>query len=341
MAVVLDYTTRIAPAALKAADAVGVCRYLSPLIQSTAWKRIGMAEYQELLAAGVAVYLNWEYDAHDWDGGAARGASHGQQAAAQAHGFGYPAGSVILGSNDYDMTRTGWTGAGRGYCAAFAKAVRDGGYRPGVYAPYDVLTWVRDEGLMDAFWQAGMSAAWSGGRNRNAWPGAHLRQRGHRMVGGVDTDWNEILIPNWGAATATTEEDRMFLATVKGTAEVWLTNGLSGRWVSAQEYPDVLQLHREGTRPLEYGGKVRELAYQSLVGGVVGTRPARLGPDEEVAAIVAAVKALPIELSTEAIQQIIDAPNNRLTEADLPLLTKAAEAAGRKLAGQIADGGAA
>lgn len=198
MSIVVDYTARIVPAALHAADVSGVCRYLSPLIEDTAWKRITLGEYRELVGAGIDVTLNWEYDARDWLGGTARGGSHGSQAAAQARTLGYPAGKVIVGSADFDMSRTEWASAGEDYAAAFAAAVRAGGYRPGVYGPWDVLTWVRDAQLMDAFWQAGMSTAWSQGRNARAWPGAHLRQRGHKTVGGQDTDWNEILIPNWG-----------------------------------------------------------------------------------------------------------------------------------------------
>jgi hypothetical protein len=194
--IVLDYTARIAPAALKAAGVVGVCRYLKP--DSVPAYRIGLAEYRELVAAGIDVTLNWEFDAYDWLGGAGRGQAHGEEAVRQAKALGYPAGRVIVGSADFDMTLGQWQTSAASYARAFATAVRAGGYRPGVYGPWDVLGWVKAAGVMDAFWQAGMSTAFSAGRNANAWPGAHLRQRGHRTVGGQDTDWNEILIPNWG-----------------------------------------------------------------------------------------------------------------------------------------------
>lgn len=198
MGIVLDYTARIAPADLRAAGVVGVCRYVSLPQTDTAWKRIGLAEYQELTSAGIDVTLNFEYAATDWLGGAAAGQRHGQAAVAAAQALGYPAGKVIPGSADFNMTLTQWQTSGGGYAREFAAAIRAGGYRPGVYGPWDVLTWVRDAGYMDAFWQAGMSTSWSGGRNAAAWPGAHLRQRGHKTVGGQDCDWNEILIPDWG-----------------------------------------------------------------------------------------------------------------------------------------------
>jgi hypothetical protein len=200
MAIALDYTARIDPAALKAAGASDVLRYLKP--DSVPTYAITLTEYRELVAAGIGVTLNWEYDARDWLGGAMRGADHARQAAAKARALDYPAGCTIFGSADFDMTRTQWTGAGRAYAQAFATGLQVYGYRPGVYGPADVLTWCRDEGIMDRFWQAGMSTAWSGGRNATTWSGAHLRQRGHKLVGGQDTDWNEILIPRWGQTGA-------------------------------------------------------------------------------------------------------------------------------------------
>lgn len=198
MSIVLDYTARIDPVALKEAGATGVCRYISLPRTDTAWKRIGLTEYRELVAAGIAVTLNFEYAADDWLGGAAAGKSHGTVAAGQARMLGYPSGSVIPGSADFDMTRTQWESSGRAYAKAFAAEVRAGGYRPGVYGAWDVLTWVRAEGIMDAFWQS-MSHGFSQWRNAKPWPGAHLRQHpDKKWVGGRETDWNDILIPDWG-----------------------------------------------------------------------------------------------------------------------------------------------
>lgn len=199
MSIVLDYTRRIDPVALHAADVSGVCRYLKP--DSVPTYRITLAEYRELVAADIDVTLNWEYDAHDWLGGASAGTAHGQEAVRQAKALGYPAGKVIIGSADFDMTATQWNNAGRAYAKAFAAAVRAGGFRPGVYGPWDVLQWVRDERIMDAFWQAGLSTAFSQRRNAATWPGAQLVQRGYKTVGGVQTDWNEIRVPGWGAAS--------------------------------------------------------------------------------------------------------------------------------------------
>lgn len=207
MGIALDYTSRIDPAALKAVGVTDVCRYLS---WTNFWagathsypnpKVIQQREYDELLAAGIGVTLNWEYDAHDWLSGAGGGRAHAIEAARQARALGYPAGCTIIGSADFDMTRSEWTDTGRGYADAFVSGIRGAGYIPGVYGPSDVLGWCSAETGMRAFWQAGMSWAWSGGRNRSRWPGAHLRQMNHKTVGGQDTDWNEILISDWGQA---------------------------------------------------------------------------------------------------------------------------------------------
>lgn len=199
MGIAVDYTARIDPAALKAAGVTDVLRYISLPQANTAWKRISLGEYQELLAAGVRVTLNFEYAATDWLGGAAAGAAHAAEAVRQAKALGYPTGCTIPGSADFNMSRAQWDAAGHGYAQAFAAGIRAGGYRPGVYGPYNVLTWCRDAALGFAmFWQAGMSAAWD--NNAGPWPGAHLRQRRHLAVAGQDTDLNDILITEWGQA---------------------------------------------------------------------------------------------------------------------------------------------
>lgn len=209
--IVVDYSAgRIAPNALKAAGVVGVCRYLSWAGLS---KVIHKPEYDELVAAGLIVTLNWEGIGTDWLGGGPAGLSHALSAVAQAKALGYPKGREIMGSADFDMSRNQWNLAGRAYAIAFANTVRAGGYRPGVYGPYNVLQWVKDENIMDAFWQAGMSHAWT--NNDRVWPGAHLFQRAHLTIAGTDTDYNDILVtPLWGKAT-TKGKDVLRIAAVK------------------------------------------------------------------------------------------------------------------------------
>jgi hypothetical protein len=187
MSIALDYTARIAPSALKANDVSLVFRYIAP----QKWKVISPAEYQELKANGIQVILNWESAADDWKGGFTSGRSHGQSASAMADQLGYPKGSVIVGSCDFDVTS--WASIS-GYALGFAGAIMAAGFVPGVYGPWNALEWVDEAGFgYGFFWQAGMSTSWSGGKNKNLHPKANVRQRGHKTVGGQDTDWNEII----------------------------------------------------------------------------------------------------------------------------------------------------
>jgi hypothetical protein len=197
--IVLDYTARISPAALKAAGVSGVCRYLS--WAKADWKVIHKPEYDELVNAGIDVFLNWEFDSHDWMGGASVGMLHGNEAVRQAKALGYTPGDVIYGSCDFDITLDNWNTAAAAYAVAFKTAVERGGYTPGAYGPYDVLSWLDAANIMHWFWQAAMSTSWSHGRNAKTYPGAVLAQRGYKTVGGVQADWNEIL--HGGVATMT------------------------------------------------------------------------------------------------------------------------------------------
>lgn len=206
MSLVIDATTAPPVDAMRSAGVVGLCRYLSWLYR---WggtthdhvnpKIIQQAEYDRLVAAGFGVALNWEYDDHDWLGGASGGHDHAAEAVRQARALGYPGGCVIYGSADFDMTRAQWDSAGHAYAQAFAAGISAGGYAPGVYGPYDVLTWCRDLGGFRYYWQARMSRAWSGGRNSHDWPGAHLMQRRRTTIGGVDCDANDA-VQNYGQA---------------------------------------------------------------------------------------------------------------------------------------------
>jgi hypothetical protein len=211
---VADYTRRIAPSALKAAGVVGVCRYLSYPVPSG--KVIGRGEYDELRGAGLAVTLNWEYTARDWLGATSAGHAHGLEAARQAKALGHPAGSVIPGSADFDMSRAQWDSAGRAYATAYRDALNLSGYSAGVYSGWDVLSWCRDLGGYHMFWQS-KSTGFSGGRNGSPWPGGHLLQHlATRTVGGVEVDYNEIRQANWQGSendvSAETDKDMTYLA---------------------------------------------------------------------------------------------------------------------------------
>lgn len=208
--------SRIDPAALKTAGVTDVCRYLS-------WphwwggmnhaalnpKIIQAPEYRELIAAGIGVTLNWEYDQRDWLTGAAGGKAHGDQAVTMARQLGYPAGRVIIGSADFDMTLEQWTSAGMAYGLTFAASLRAGGYEMGVYGPWDVLGWcATTPGIRPrAFWQC-MSSGFSAGRNRRLHPAAQLWQRRTVRVAGIEADQSDIIRPDWGQHRGASDMDQ-------------------------------------------------------------------------------------------------------------------------------------
>jgi len=72
-------------------------------------------------------------------------------------------------------------------------------YRIGVYGSYDVLTWTKEQGIAEYFFQA-RASAWSRGRNSFPWPGYRLRQlaSNEKMCGIlVDPDDSQTSYGGW------------------------------------------------------------------------------------------------------------------------------------------------
>jgi hypothetical protein len=179
----------------------GVVRYLAPLTKEAIWKVIRREEAGRLASLGVPYELVWEYDANDWlwaDGG-----EHGREAVRQAGDIGYPLGHVIYGACDFDLSASQWAGGAGAYAQSFRDAVRAGGYKVGVYGPWDALVLCGGLGF-DAYWQC-MSTSFSDGRNRNAFPGAQLRQLRGASLHGVDADINDCT-SNFGSGRARMSE---------------------------------------------------------------------------------------------------------------------------------------
>lgn len=235
VAIGLDYTSRISPAALLAAGVTVVCRYIAP----QAWKVISKAEYDELLAAHIAVFLNWESSATDWLRGLAGGSVDATSAVAMAKALGYPAGSIIIGSCDFDITQAQADSVGHDYAVGFQAVLRRGGYRAGVYGPKRALDIGQRLGF--AFGWQSMSTGYYG--NAALHPFANLRQIGYRTVGGVVADWNEII------RLDNPPEEPMFVA-LAGDGTVYLCDGMHSRALSGSQYGDLKTLVAEGLIPL-------------------------------------------------------------------------------------------
>jgi hypothetical protein len=183
------------PAALRAAGVTGVLRYLAWQTVSAAPKTIQPEEFRALIAAGIDVTLNWEYGADDFTRRSFDSTGAAGEAVRQARALGYPDECAIYYSVDQDITGSQWPVVRDHFRAINAV---HGLARTGIYGPWDALEWARQDRVASWFWQAGMSTAWSAGRNRNLWPGAHLRQRRQQTIDGADCDVNDIIQADYG-----------------------------------------------------------------------------------------------------------------------------------------------
>jgi LysM repeat protein len=158
-----------------------MCRYLSWLPNG---KVITVAEYQQLLAKGFEVALNWEYGAKDQLGGAASGKLHAAEAVRQARALGYPAGKTIYFSADFDATEAEQAPI-NAYMAAAKAILHAAGYRIGIYGGYYVVKRAFDAGVTDDGWQ---TYGWSGGQ----WDSRAAIHQDHNDItcGGASCDHN-------------------------------------------------------------------------------------------------------------------------------------------------------
>lgn len=152
-------------------------------------KVITKSEYNSYISAGLNVFLNWEFDAHDGNGGASSGTVHAIEAVRQCKSVGYPKGSTIYFSvGDFDVIGEGSTAACDSYCLAARKVVHDAGYRFGVYSGYHYMSHLWFKGLIDDGWQSPSSFGHPGWiwDDRNS---IHQTQLGYPF-GGYDVDLN-------------------------------------------------------------------------------------------------------------------------------------------------------
>jgi hypothetical protein len=204
MVTVVDYAFPPHPStsALLAATATGVARYLSWLPNN---KVITRTELQKLCQAGLGVILVWECGAQDFIGPKFDARAAATEAVRQANSLGYPENAALYYALDWDVTVSQWP--------MIRDRLRNGPIavhgveRTGIYGPSDALEWARRDGCANWFWQAGMSTAWSRGRNRQLWPGAHLRQRRTTTIDGASCDLNDIIKSDYGQGGTPVDPD--------------------------------------------------------------------------------------------------------------------------------------
>jgi hypothetical protein len=183
----LDYTVPIAPQALLDLGITTVSRYLAPVALP---KVVRATEYNQLVNAGITVYLNWENFSGDWLGSMVEAHNDATEALRQAKALNYPTWLPITGSCDFDVQRMGEIDV---YANTFRDTIHKGGYPVGVYAAVNVIDYCAAIGF-DFFWQS-MSTAFANGNNAHLSPNTNWWQRRGMKIGNVLGDVSEIRKP--------------------------------------------------------------------------------------------------------------------------------------------------
>lgn len=192
---------RPTPAALKAAGFSFVVRYIST--PATNPKNLTPAERDQLLDAGLSLWLVWEVASTSPSQGAALGATHGAAAKAQARALGYPIDVPILVAVDTD-TYLGNIDRHADYVRAFVAACVP--YPIGVYGDADILARI---GPLSKLGWLPNATGWSAPLARKQVIDAglvHVQQGRGTTVDGIAVDPNIVIrpCPAWSRSTAPT-----------------------------------------------------------------------------------------------------------------------------------------
>jgi|SRR5882672_374349 len=234
----LDFSTsRPLPAQIKADGYKFVNRYLS-------WepntKVLNYAEAHSYLIRGIDIHLNWEFDAHDGAGGAAKGRVHAIEAVRQARALGYgPHRTIYFSTGDFDVIGEGKVSVCDSYIRAASDYVRNTEYRMGEYSGFHYLDHLWGTGLIDDGWQSPSKFGHPGWRwdSRNH---IHQTQLGVNYHGS-QVDINEKVGPTYSWLSPWTppiinngdEESGMgFFIQEAGQSAIYFTNGLVARHVA-------------------------------------------------------------------------------------------------------------
>ncbi len=199
---IIDYSTLRPPmTVLKAAGVTAVGRYIGwdgEPGYSNIRKNLTTTEARELLAAGMEIFLAFEYAADAALKGAVQGTADAHLATRQLHDLGAPAGVTVYFALDFDIgdfaPGSSDPRAKLGPAAHYFDAINatKPAYKVGVYGGYPAVSRVLDAKLAGMAWQ---TIAWSGGR----WDGrAVLRQLVTQVLGAADVDLHEGRSPDFG-----------------------------------------------------------------------------------------------------------------------------------------------
>jgi len=190
MPIVLDYSSwRPSMEQLHGmTDLQGVSRYLTyPDSTFNKAKQITKPEYDQLIANGFTVNLNWEWQKGTWREGFAGGRRDGAEARRQADALGYPGDCIVVQSVDTDALPSEYPTA-----FAYQDGFNQGYVRgpQGMYGEGTLIDQMFDRGLIRIGWNT-MATAWGGVSGR-----AQMVQT--QGLGAYDI--NVVRTPWWGAA---------------------------------------------------------------------------------------------------------------------------------------------
>jgi Rv2525c-like, glycoside hydrolase-like domain len=182
----VDYSVaRPSPTELYKAGKRFACRYL---YGTAPGKAVTRAEIDALHKAGLAVVLNWEWQADEAKGGFATGRDRGRRARDIVSALGAPPNAAVYFSVDYDARDMAPV---REYFRGITSVWPKG--RTGIYGGRRVIEAAKREGWCPWLWQ---TFAWSDG----VWvPGAHIQQyRNEVNFQGHDVDLDRALTATYG-----------------------------------------------------------------------------------------------------------------------------------------------
>jgi hypothetical protein len=227
---------------LRARGVVAVIRYVAPVQGTTGGKLTDSAERAAIAAAGLGLVLNFEFAATDAMGGASAGTAYGQIMAAQLLADGYDPLALAMVSVDQDVNSSN-VGPISAYVAAFKAALVAAGVRNplAVYGDVDIIDAMVAAGVCDCGWLAS-AGDWSHWTSSNvavvqslALPAALTG------VSGVDGNWSTRTItahlPGSPPLPAAPKEEDMpeYVKAGPNDWPLWVTDGVSIRWVTAAE----------------------------------------------------------------------------------------------------------
>jgi hypothetical protein len=189
---IIDYSVARPPVAtLKAAGVTAVGRYIGwdsvPGFHSIG-KNLTRTEAGHLLAAGIGIFLAFEYAPDAALRGHVQGLRDGELATRQLHDLGAPPGMAVYFAVDFDIRdyapHSADPAARLGPAADYFAAIRSlhPAYQVGIYGGYWAVSRALDARLASIAWQ---TIAWSGGQ----WdPRAVIRQKLGTPIPGADFD---------------------------------------------------------------------------------------------------------------------------------------------------------